>query len=107
MEQKIAEIRKYFPDGFTIELLKKNKTNDNFTKVFQVSLDGVPYQWLSKGMKKVIDIRFANLLSEKYNYALLIVDDLESMTSLIAPSENINQVITMCVKDEDFRITNS
>jgi len=107
VEQKIAEIRKYFPDGFTIELLKKNKTNDNFTKVFQVSLDGVPYQWLSKGMKKVIDIRFANLLSEKYDYGLLIVDDLESMTSLIAPSEKINQVITMCVKDEDFRITNS
>lgn len=58
-------------------------------------------------MKKVIDIRFANLLSEKYEYGLLIVDDLESMTSLIAPSEKINQVITMCVKDEDFRIVNS
>lgn len=65
MELKIAEILKYFPEGFHIELLKKNKSNDEFKKVFNVSLDGVAYKWLSKGMKKLVDIRFANLISDK------------------------------------------
>lgn len=65
IELKIVEIMKYFPEGFTIELLKKNKSNDEFKKVFNVSLDGVGYKWLSKGMKKLVDIRFANLISDK------------------------------------------
>lgn len=65
MELKIVEILKFFPEGFHIDLLKKNKSNDEYKKVFDVSLGGVPYRWLSKGMKKIVDTHFANLISVK------------------------------------------
>lgn len=65
MEMKIAEILKFFPTGFHIDLLQKNKSNDEYKKVFNVSLNGVPYRWLSKGMKKIVDTHFANLISVK------------------------------------------
>ena len=104
MQVKINEIKKFFPERFDIQLLEKNKSNDNYKKVFLVTLDGVQYRWLSKGMKKIIDIRFANLISEKMGYACIIVDDLESLTTVIQPSDAIKQVITLCAKDVDFEV---
>lgn len=106
MEIKISEILKFFPTGFSIELLKKNKSNDEYKKVFNVSLGGVPYKWLSKGMKKIVDTHFANLISEKKGYNVLIVDDIESLTSAVAPTDTIKQVITLCAKDVDFEVKN-
>lgn len=102
MQTKVEEIKKFFPEGFEIELLRKNKTNDDYKKVFIVSQNGVQYQWLSKGMKMIIDAHFANLISDKKRYFALIIDDTESLTSGILPTDSIKQVITMCAKDQDF-----
>ncbi len=102
MQTKVDEIKKFFPEGFEIELLRKNKTNDDYKKVFIVSQNGVQYQWLSKGMKMIIDAHFANLISDKRKYFSLIIDDTESLTSGILPTDSIKQVITMCAKDQDF-----
>lgn len=102
MQTKVDEIKKLFPEGFEIELLRKNKTNDDYKKVFIVSQNGVQYQWLSKGMKMIIDAHFANLISDKKRYFALIIDDTESLTSGILPTDSIKQVITMCAKDQDF-----
>ena len=104
MEKKIAEILLFFPTGVDIELLKKNKSNDEYKKVFNVSMDGVPYKWLSKGMKKVVDTHFANLISEKKGYNVLIIDDIESLTSSIWTTLAIQQTITLCAKDVDFEV---
>ena len=102
MQTKVSEIKKFFPEGFEIELLKKNKTNDDYKKVFIVSQNGVQYQWLSKGMKMILDTHFANLISDKKKYFTLIIDDTESLTSGVLPTDAIKQVITMCAKDTDF-----
>lgn len=104
MELKIAEILKFFPEGFHIDLLKKNKSNDEYKKVFDVSLSGVPYRWLSKGMKKIVDTHFANLISVKKGYNAIIIDDIESLTSSIMPTEEIKQIVTLCAKDVDFEV---
>lgn len=105
MQTKVDEIKKFFPEGFEIELLRKNKTNDDYKKVFIVSQSGVQYQWLSKGMKMIIDAHFANLISDKKRYFALIIDDTESLTSGILPTDSIKQVITMCAKDQDFLVS--
>lgn len=97
---------KYFPKGFNIELLKKNKSNDEYKKVFNVSLDGVAYKWLSKGMKKIVDTHFCNLISEKKNYNVLLIDDIESLTSAIMPTDKIKQIVTFCAKNTDFEVKN-
>lgn len=104
MEKKLEEILLFFPKGVEIELLKKNKSNDEYKKVFNVSMDGVPYKWLSKGMKKTVDTHFANLISEKKGYNVLIIDDIESLTSAVATTPAIQQVITLCAKDVDFEV---
>lgn len=105
MQTKVDEIKKFFPEGFEIELLRKNKTNDDYKKVFIVSQNGVQYQWLSKGMKMIIDAHFANLISDKKRYFTMIIDDTESLTSGILPTDSIKQVITMCAKDQDFTLS--
>lgn len=105
MQTKVDEIKKFFPEGFEIELLRKNKTNDDYKKVFIVSQNGVQYQWLSKGMKMIIDSHFANLISDKRRYFTMIIDDTESLTSGILPTDSIKQVITMCAKDQDFTLS--
>lgn len=104
MESKVIEIKKFFPEWFDIQLLEKNKSNDNYKKVFIVTLNGVPYKWLSKGMKKIIDVYFSGLISEKKEFNTIIVDDIESLTTAIQPRDSIKQVITMCAKDTDFEV---
>lgn len=65
IKSKLSQILEYFPKGTEIELLRKNKTNDEYKKVFSVTVDGVNYNWLSKGMKKVFDIFVAEMIGNK------------------------------------------
>lgn len=81
IESKLEQILEYFPEGTAIELLRKNKTNDEYKKVFSVSVNGVNYNWLSKGMKKVFDIYVAEMIGNQLGIDCMCIDDNESLTS--------------------------
>lgn len=81
IQSKITKILEFFPEGTDIELLRKNKTNDEYKKVFSVSVNGVNYNWLSKGMKKVFDIYVAEVIGNKLGINCMCIDDNESLTS--------------------------
>lgn len=102
MQSKLAGILEYFPKGTDIELLRKNKTNDEYKKVFSVTVDGVNYNWLSKGMKKVFDIYVAELIGNKLGIDCMCIDDNESLTSACQLTNQWKQVITLTARDEDF-----
>lgn len=99
IESKIEKIRWYLPEWVELELIQQNKTNDGFKKVFNISMDNVPYNWLSKWMKKVLDIHLCEMLGSKW---VIIIDDLESLTSQIQLVNADTQVITLTAKDCDF-----
>jgi DNA repair exonuclease SbcCD ATPase subunit len=101
-QSKLDDIIKFFPEGTEIELLRKNKTNDEFKKVFSVTVDGVNYAWLSKGMRKVFDIYVAELIGNKLGIDCMCIDDNESLTTGIALTNREKQIITLTARDTDF-----
>lgn len=46
-----------------IETLEKLKTKDSYREVFTVSLNEVPYKFLSTGERKLVDIKFSQLIN--------------------------------------------
>lgn len=102
IQSKLDQILEYFPEGTEIELLRKNKTNDEYKKVFSVSVNGVNYNWLSKGMKKVFDIYVAEMIGNQLGIECLCIDDNESLTSWVQLTNTEKQVIILTARDEDF-----
>ena len=102
IQSKITKVLEFFPEGTDIELLRKNKTNDEYKKVFSVSVHGVNYNWLSKGMKKVFDIYVAEVIGDKLGIDCLCIDDNESLTTGVALTNREKQVVTLTARDEDF-----
>lgn len=102
IESKLEKIRGFLPEGVELELLQQNKTNEGFKKVFNLKQNWVSYNWLSKWMRKILDIHLCEMLSDK---KVIIVDDLESLTSSIQLVNTDVQIITMTAKDVDLTIS--
>jgi hypothetical protein len=62
----------------------------------------VDYQWLSKGMRKVLDIHIVDFFTSMLKFNLVIIDDLESLTSKVQLTKDTYQLITMTAKDKPF-----
>jgi len=92
-------INSKLPKNISIEFMKENKTNDGFKPAFEVSMDGIAYNWLSTGMKLFVDMHLISLFDKSI---MAVIDNYESYTG-----KNVfknKQVIKLIAKDSDLII---
>ncbi len=88
-----------------IVLSEKNATNDNFKKIFTIEQNGIDYNWLSTGMKMVMDMHICDMFNSFTGINVCFVDNCESLTGGVQFVTN-PQIFRLIVEDSDFRIDN-
>ena len=86
-----------------IETLEKLKTKDSYREVFTVSLNEVPYKFLSTGERKLIDIKFSQLINgfQEDPINMFYLDDAE----LLSHPDNLSgQVFKAYVTSDQLTI---
>lgn len=86
-----------------IETLEKLKTKDSYREVFTVSLNEVPYKFLSTGERKLIDIKFSQLINgfQEDPINMFYLDDAE----LLSHPDNLSgQVFKAYVTSDNLTI---
>lgn len=102
IQNKVDAIKAYLPEDVEIQLILPNKTNDGFKKVFNVLQNGVSYNWLSKGLKKILDVHISEMIASKSGIGIICIDDLESLTSSVQLKDTNVQLFQLTAKDVDF-----
>lgn len=84
-----------------IETLDKLKTKDSYREVFNVFLNDVPYKYLSTGERKLMDIKFSQLINSYKDIDVFFLDDAE----LLSHNDNLTgQVFKAYVTSEDLKL---
>lgn len=105
MLRKQEVIKWFFPENVNIVLSEKNATNDNFKKIFTIEQNGIDYNWLSTGMKMVMDMHICDMFNSFTGINVCFVDNCESLTGGVQFVTN-PQIFRLIVEDSDFRIDN-
>lgn len=89
-----------------IETLEKLKSRDSYREVFKVSLNSIAYKFLSTGERKLIDIKFSQLVNQFTDKAInmFYLDDAE----LLSHEDKLTgQVFKAYVTNTDLSIESS
>lgn len=92
-ESIVKDIEEALGEGFKLVLLEKNKTNENYKKVFKLYQNDVEYNFLSMGQKMYVDLTFARVVARaKKKFKIIFLDNAESYTGQILKFSKIAQI---------------